>query len=289
MEEILTTLNNSDVYIALPPNFDTGKRYPVVMAIHGSGREARSYRSEKDDPKGSDFYAHQRDLSIQNGFLFCVISNGQNTWGKEEGSNNLLSLYEFVTQNYFVEEAWVLWAASAGGTLMHQMVRRHPQKVLRCIGTFPVYDLEVEFDILQSCRDVWISKQAINDADANPAKWYPALTKTPYLIFHGKDDSAVPIAENSLKLKRDVNRLGGDVVVIAVSGGHSTTNYEVYNDPTISNYLQGGSVNTQARWEKTPEFVLKHNGELVKVSDALIKVDGLWRKAREVLIKTEHI
>lgn len=226
------TLCNKEVYLSYPSDLE-GK-YPVIMAIHGSGRESLSY-----DPRSeahSDFYVHQRDLAVNNGFMFVVISNGSDTWGTDEGLRRLDSLYGFVRKRYNVNKKWVLWSTSAGGVLLARFVKENPSEVCKAIGTFPVYDLRYEFNHLKSAYNAWKDDTIFLDRD-NPINYPIVFKNVPYLIFHGKDDTSVPVKMNSLRLMNDVNRLGGHVILYIVPGGHSTHNWNVYNDKIITNFL----------------------------------------------------
>jgi pimeloyl-ACP methyl ester carboxylesterase len=235
LHETITTVAGKTVYIATTESaaVRSGKRLPVVMALHGSGREALSYKA--GDPSSVPFYVHQRDLALQCGHLFVSISNGDDTWGKDEGMNALLTLYEYFTHAYHVETRWVLWASSAGGVLANRMVTEHPKKVKKVIGTFPVYDLSESYVRLASARKAWKTEEAARLA--NPARNPGALISIPYLIFHGREDEAVPARMHAEKFQKEVNKAGGHVRLHLVEGGHNTTNFALYDDPVIKEFL----------------------------------------------------
>lgn len=226
-------LEGKKVYLAIPGKVNKGAR--VVMAIHGSGREAASYIS--GDTKESSFYVHQRDLALACGYLFVVVSNGADTWGTDKGLQVLDSLYNYVSKNYKTEKKWVLWATSAGGVLANRMIKLYPERVKKVVGTFPVYDLEESFVHLSIARTAWKSSEECRIV--NPARDPDALVKIPFLIFHGRDDQAVPSTAHSERLRDEVNKLGGKVELHLVPGGHSTDNWNLYQDDRIKKYLLG--------------------------------------------------
>ena len=238
MQEILTTVNGAEVYIVLPDSYDAGTTYPVLMAIHGSGRQARSYDdyNASTNPAGVAFYAHQRDLALANGYLFCVISNGSDCWGTDAGLTRLNDLYAYMQSTYNCETGFALYATSAGGVLMHRMVKDYPSRVLGCLGMFPVYDLDVEWSILQSCRDAWGTQAAY--AGKNPPSFAASLTTKRYRIDHGDADTSVPLAGNSQALADTVNALGGSITLNVIAGGIHDTNLAYYNDSAINTFLQ---------------------------------------------------
>lgn len=234
VHEWLTQINGREAYIAWPSKaLPEGERYPVLMAIHGSGREAGSYMP--GHARSKKFYIHQRDLALKKGYLFAVISNGRDTWGTDTGMKNLLALYDRVREKFPTEEKWVLWASSAGGVLMYRMVKEHPEKVRKILGTFPVYDLSDAFRRLESARKAW--KEASAFEGINPADDPEALTAVPALIFHGRKDTAVPAGFHSKRLRREVNARGGQVKLHMVRGGHSTENWHLYKDRRILRFL----------------------------------------------------
>ena len=235
--DILVEIAGRQVYIALPE--DKSKKnnsLKVIMAIHGSGRTALSYFPGKDE--SLPFYVYQRDLAVKNGFLFVVVSNGHDTWGTDKGLEILLKVYDYVTQHFSVNRQWVLWGTSAGGVQMFRLAREHGDKVKKIIGTFPVYDLLQAFEHRRHNNFVW--KNADSLARVNPANYPSALTNVPMLIFHGRTDTAVPPEDHSCRLKEDVNSRGGKVRLILVSGGHSTSNWNVYDERRIGAFLRKG-------------------------------------------------
>ncbi len=124
-------LNYGQVYIAKPHN--NKKRMPLLIALHGSGREALSYR---DIP----FYERQRDLALECGYLFACISNTSHTFGTDIGYENNLKLLEYVQKNYDIYNEFALWASSAGGLMMHRIFREYKERVKLLLGTFPIFN-----------------------------------------------------------------------------------------------------------------------------------------------------
>lgn len=232
MTDTLMLVDGHEVYIVQPPN--VSGVYPVLLALHGSGREARSYRP--NDPKGNAFYIHQRDLAIQNGYLFVTVSNGRDTWGTDSGLHTVLAVYQHVQARYRVAKKWVLWGSSAGGVLMYRLIREYPDKVDRALGTFPVYDLYDAFERLESARQSWKSTAAFSGI--NPAKTPEAFAHIPILICHGTADEAVPLEKHSGRLVRELKPWGGAVQLYETPGGHNTANMRLYPDHLIEDFLQ---------------------------------------------------
>jgi len=208
---------------------------PVLLALHGSGRHALSYR---DIP----FYSTQRDCALNNGYIFLALSNGPDAWGLDDGLENIVRLYSFVQRRYRVRLKWVLWGTSAGGVMMHRMVREHGEKVQGIIGTFPVYDLEESFNRLPSCRKGWgannLKELRRKIHGRNPPQFIEHLAYHEYLIIQGRDDEVVPPELHSIRFRSEVDALGGNVRLVLIDGGHSIENYAVYDHRFIDEYLQ---------------------------------------------------
>ncbi len=225
------------VYLAHPEN--SREVSPVLLALHGSGRHALSYR---DIP----FYRIQRDCALDNGFLFLSLSNGPDTWGLDDGLENIVRLYAFILRRYSVRSKWMLWGTSAGGVLMHRMVREHGEMVRGVMGTFPVYDLEDSFSRVSSCGKAWGAgnlrelRQKIHGR--NPPQLIDHLVHHEYFLTHGRDDKAVPPEPHSIRFRNEAETLGGNVRLVLAEGGHSTDNYALYDRRLIGEYLQRWSI-----------------------------------------------
>lgn len=205
----------------------------VLLAIHGSGRSAGSYSGKSAE--GNAFYIRQRDIALKAGYLFVSLSNGKDTWGTDEGIASVKSLIAFVGNEYRTAPNWAVWASSAGGVLLARLLREVPGLVDRAIGTFPVYDLADSRESIASARNAWPSPDACREHD--PSRQPEVLAPVPYLIFHGQDDRAVPVEKHSLRLRREVNALGGDVTLHVVPGGHSTENFALYDEGVLLEFL----------------------------------------------------
>ena len=217
--------NIGDVYIVLPDDFNPINRYPLLIALHGSGREAFSYR---DIP----FYMKQRDMVIEGGYIFATISNGSNTFGTDEGYYNFIKLYEYMNKNYKIYDSISLFSSSAGGLLMHRIYRSMPAQIGLLMGVFPLFDPTV-FPPIKSLLNAYKATDANNLISKvqhlNPLK-YPLniYKKTRIAISHGISDDLVPISQSE-KLLKQVTEFGGEMTLYKSSGGHSINNFAIYD------------------------------------------------------------
>ena len=226
----------SDAYIAEPENHDDKERIPLLIAIHGNGREALSY---KEVP----FYARQRDIALECGFLFAAVSNGHDAFGYKKGYENVKKLYEYIKSKYNIYPEIALWASSAGGLLMHRFCRDYPDNVGLLLGTFPVCDpLGISNkESLYKALEVKAGQEKKLIDKIRPflpfEHSFDIYKKIKIVISHGRDDVAVSIAQSRLLLEK-VKKAGGDMVLFEAEGGHSTSNFSIYDTPEFHKALK---------------------------------------------------
>lgn len=222
------------VGIALPQK--ATEPLPVVIAVHGSGRSAPDYWQ-------TPFYCRQRELALAHGCLFAAISNGPDTWGLDDGLYNLRLLCDYVANHYPTRERFLFWATSAGGVLTHRMAESCPERVAAVIGTFPVYDLQREFSVLESCGNAWHTQEKgeflQRISGKNPPQFREKLQNIPYFISHGDQDQAVPLEDHSLRFAQ---QLQDNVHLQILPGGdHGTGDFrylETMPQIALAEYLK---------------------------------------------------
>ncbi|MCT1526039.1 prolyl oligopeptidase family serine peptidase [Sphingobacterium hotanense] len=229
-KDTLFHLKGREVYIAFPPKINPKNK--VLFAFHGSGREARSY--VPGDARSNSFYIKQRDLAVKENYIFIVISFGQDIWAINQSAVNFLSIRETLLKEYDLADQWTVWASSAGAVLFANVLKLNPKIFDKAIGTFPVFDLHAAMQRVKSARDLIPVDQLEN---LNPANFYFVFNNLPYLIFHGDQDEAVPIELHSLYLKKLLKSNFNKVKVQKVKGGHSTSNWHLYDETKISKFL----------------------------------------------------
>lgn len=241
LKEIVTKLKNpsgryakqGEVYISLPQNYGNEKPCPLVIALHGSGREALSY---KEVP----FYRKQRDIALESGYVFAAVSNGPDTYGLDDGFSNVVKLYKHMTDEYNVYKQVALWASSAGGLMMHRFYRANKDICKLLLGIFPVFDPQTMPPIKSMLSAFGASdieelreKAILLSPQLFPQDIYEGME---IVIAHGKDDVTVPIGQ-SKKLYKQVEENGGEMQLIQKSGGHSIENFALYDTPHFERVL----------------------------------------------------
>ena len=223
-----------EVYIALPSDYEKAQACPMVIALHGSGREALSYR---DVP----FYTRQRDIALECGYVFACVSNGPDTYGLDGGYENVEVLFEYMRKEYKVNSKLALWASSAGGLMMHRFFRENKDVCGLLMGIFTIFDPLTTMLPLKSALRAFKA----NDIDELREKasflspqWFrkDIYSETQIVVAHGEHDKAVPISQSE-QLYKQVSEHGGNMHLIRKPGGHSTQNFALYETPHFKEAL----------------------------------------------------
>lgn len=229
-----------NVYIAYTDRPDDRHYSRVVLALHGSGRNAGSYRE-------IPFYRYQRDRALRSGYIFASISNGLSGWGRDDGLERVLSLIATLRRDLGDKTVFVPWGSSAGGSMTFRLIQKFADdidhhRIVRAIGTFPLYDIKSVFGISSGCAHAWNAENLMElDAslgDRNPPCHVEKLAGCTFWIGHGIDDVVVSLEANAVRLQREISALGGKVILRRSTGGHSAENFEVYDDESLSKFLE---------------------------------------------------
>lgn len=224
------------VYLARPSQIKYNDNPKLVIALHGSGRGALSYR---DIP----FYKKQRDIALSCGYFFASVSNGPDTFGLDNGLYNVEKLYGWVSEKFQINEKVVLWASSAGGIMMHRFFRLYPERVSSLFGIFPIFDpttMPPLPSLLQAfaVTDYKAMLRKVRNLNLDPAQFPSGVySGKQVIVAHGTDDEVVPISQ-SLSLEKYVRRDKGEMALVEKHGGHSTSNFSLYDTPLFHLALQ---------------------------------------------------
>ena len=225
-----------EVLLWLPAELPEGVRVPCIAAAHGSGRCAAAYREVP-------FYARQREISLEHGYAFAVLSNGRDCWGTDAGVRNFRSLLRFLPEQFPLSGEYGIWATSAGGALAFRAVAEEGGAIRFVIGTFPVYDLYTEYGLLASCRAAYGNageeEFRARIAGKNPPALCDRLRGCRYYVTHGDADRAVPLGANSQRMADD---LGACVRLQILPGGvHGTSDLSYYGENTMRAFRENPS------------------------------------------------
>jgi dipeptidyl aminopeptidase/acylaminoacyl peptidase len=204
--ERISVDNESDKiesFVVKPPDFDAGKKYPVLFAIHGGPQgewgESWSYRWNPQvfaaagyvvvmpNPHGSVGYGQD--------FTDAVNAN----WGGRP-YDDIMATVDYVSNLPYVDRDRMAAAGGSYGGYMVDWILGHTDRFKALVSHAGVYDLRSEAG---TTEELWFPKWEFQGMPwDNPElyeKWSPSAYvknfKTPTLVTHGELDYRVPIGQ----------------------------------------------------------------------------------------------
>ena len=213
-----------DCRLLLPPGFDTGKRYPLVVDIHG-GPHGVFYHA---------FNATQQVLATAGYVVLLVNPRGSSTyggdfakavlrdWGGEDYLDILAAVDEVVARPYIDASRLGVHGYSYGG-FMTSWIVGHDTRFGAAVAGAPCIDLNSMYgtsDIGVSFGEVqWGGMRHQAEAayrERSPLTYAPNV-ETPVLLLHGEADHRCPI-EQSEQYFVALKRLGKEVEFVRFPG-----------------------------------------------------------------------
>jgi len=143
-------------------------------------------------------------MLLENGFLVCTITSGEQHWGNPAAEAAHEALYRYVTEIFPVQKKVDLLVQSMGGTSAYPWAISHPERIHRIYGIYPVTNLE-------------------SMGDRNPIHNLKPLAENNISIMHrhGTEDKSVPFEQNARQFEEAYRRIGGNIRIIPIPGlGH---------------------------------------------------------------------
>ena len=191
-------------FIVKPPFFEEGKKYPLVLLIHGGPQGAF----------GDEFhYRWNSQMFASPGYVAAMINPHGSTGYGQEFTNQISgdwggAVFEDVMKGVdylknlpYVDRDRVAAAGGSYGGYMVMWIEGHTDGVFRCLVSHEgVYNLESMYG---ATEELWFPEWEFKGTPwTNPemyAKWSPhrsaANFKTPGLVVQGELDFRVPVAE----------------------------------------------------------------------------------------------
>lgn len=185
----------------------------------------------------AEFFGHepQADLALlAKGWHVVYIPNAAGLYGSPEAVKIWNKAYEYLTGQHSLSQKPVLEGFCHGGLLVYNWAASNPDKVACIYGDAPICAIqswpggkgksEGSSADWQNCLKAYglMEEQATNYT-LNPVDNLKPLADAhiPLLNVCGDADTAVPMEENTLILKRKYEALGGHIEVITKNGcGH---------------------------------------------------------------------
>jgi len=190
-------------FIVKPPDFDAGKKYPVLFLIHGGPQgewgESWSYRwnAQVFAAAGYVVVMPNPQGSIGYGQAFTDAVNAD--WGGR-AYQSIVATVNAVSGLPYVDSSRMAAAGGSYGGYMINWILGHTDSFKALVSHAGVYDLASEAG---STEELWFPKWEYQGFPwENPAmyeKWSPSSFvkkfKTPTLVTHGELDYRVPIGQ----------------------------------------------------------------------------------------------
>ena len=210
--------------VLLPPNFDPGSRYPLVLDIHGG-------------PHGvfSDSFSPQQQVLATAGYIVLAVNpRGSSTYGVDfmtavlgdwggEDYLDIMSALDLVCERDYVDESRLGITGYSYGGFMSSWIIGHDTRFKAavigapCINLSSMYgtsDIGVRFGEVQWGGKRWDALDAF--LEHSPLTYAPNV-ETPALLMHGEADHRCPI-EQSEQYFVTLKRLGKEVEFVRFPG-----------------------------------------------------------------------
>jgi len=210
-----------EYWIMKPANYEAGKKYPLVLDIHG-GPSAMWGPGET-----SMWHEYQFFCSKGYGVVYCnprgsggygesFLRANINDWGKGPTSDVLTALDKTVAEGWADTSKLVVTGGSYAGYLVAWIIS-HDHRFKAACSQRGVYDLSTFFGEGNAWRLVpnyfggypWEAEAKANLERESPITYVQNIT-TPYIIFHGDNDRRTGFVESEM-LYRSLKVLGRPV------------------------------------------------------------------------------
>lgn len=208
LETQITKTVRLNYLLHLPRDYDRARAFPLILFLHGSGERGNDLAHIKR-------FGIPRMLEMRDDFPFIVVSPqcpAESDWGVL--MDDLTALLDHITKNFAVDLARVyLTGLSMGGRGAYQLAFSAPHRFAALVA------------ISARRPDV-----------LRPTDRVIALKHLPIWIFHGAQDSRVPVNE-SIEIERALRECGGNVrLTIYPDAGHDAWT-RTYENPKLYDWL----------------------------------------------------
>lgn len=191
--------NDLNMYTIKPENFDTNKKYPVLMYQYsGPGSQ-----NVKNSWNGSNDYWHQ--MLAQNGYIVvCVDGRGTGFKGRDFKKVTYMNLVKYETEDqiavakelatlpYVDANRIGIWGWSFGGHMSTNCLLKGNDVFAAAIAVAPVTTWRF-YDTIYTERYMRTPEENPAGYDDNSPLNYPELLKGKYLLIHGTGDDNVHV------------------------------------------------------------------------------------------------
>ncbi|MGO8950179.1 MAG: S9 family peptidase [Ktedonobacterales bacterium] len=212
-------------WILKPADFDTSKKYPLIVQIHGGPhtqygygffhemqvQAASGYVVLLTNPRGSIGYGREFSLAVRG------------AWGAVDSLDILAGVDAVVGRGYIDERRIGVTGGSYGGFMTNWLIGHYPERFLAAVTDRSVYNLVSDFgssDFGWTFADDELEVTPWDDLDRylqrSPFTWVRNI-RTPLLIIHSEQDLRCNI-EQAEELFAALKYLGREVLLVRFEG-----------------------------------------------------------------------
>jgi len=189
-------------FLIRPPNFTPGRKYPVLMLIHGGPQgfwgHAWTYRWNAQVFAAAGYVVVMPNPRGSTGYGQKFVDEINNDWGGRAFDDIMAVADHIVTDVPFADASKMTAAGGSYGGYMIDWILGHTQRFKALISHDGVYNLTSEFG---ATEELWFPMWEYGgtpwDKPENYAKWSPnnyvQEFHTPTLAIHGEQDFRVPL------------------------------------------------------------------------------------------------
>jgi dipeptidyl aminopeptidase/acylaminoacyl peptidase len=189
-------------FMIRPPDFTPGRKYPVLMLIHGGPQgfwgHAWTYRWNAQVFAAAGYVVVMPNPRGSSGYGQKFIDEINNDWGGRAFDDIMAVADHIVSDVPFADASRMTAAGGSYGGYMIDWILGHTQRFKALISHDGVYNLNSEFG---ATEELWFPMWEYGgtpwDKPENYAKWSPnnfvQEFHTPTLVIHGEQDFRVPV------------------------------------------------------------------------------------------------
>lgn len=190
-------------WIVKPPNFDSSKKYPLILEIHGGPHTNYGFH-----------FSSEVQLFASKGYVVLYTNpRGSTSYGKEFGNlihhnypsqdyDDLISGVDFVLEKGFIDEANLFVTGGSGGGVLTSWIVGKTDKFTAAVVAKPVinwYSFVLYADNIGYFYKYWFKDFPWNDPESylkrSPIS-YVGNVRIPTMILTGEKDYRTPMAES---------------------------------------------------------------------------------------------
>jgi dipeptidyl-peptidase-4 len=194
-----------DGWRIVPPDFDSTKKYPVLMYVYGGPASP----TVTDSYGGARYLWHQ--MLAQRGYIVVSVDNRGAAWrgsdfrkvtqyrlGVRESQDQIDAAKWLATRSYVDPKRIGIWGWSYGGYLTLMTATRGGDVFKAGLSVAPVSDWRL-YDTIYTERYMWIPREnAEGYRVSSPQQYAPGLTARLMLVHGTGDDNVHP--QNTLQM-----------------------------------------------------------------------------------------